>query len=78
MLWSAPISLACCSILLYVVVLDVVGCGGVLIIFRIPLCMSAIFLVCMVLSGLVVLVYGHVRNLAMGGSAAVKMASGVF
>ncbi len=78
MLCSAPISLACCSILLYVVVVDVVGCGGVLIIFRIPLCMSAIFVVCMVFSGLVVRVCGHVCNPPMGGFAAVKMISGVF
>ncbi len=47
MLWSAPISLACCSILLHVVVVDAVGYGGVLVIFCIPLCMSAIFVVCM-------------------------------
>ncbi len=78
MMWSAPSSLACCSILLYVVAKDVGGYGGVLIIFRILSCMSAILVVCMVLSGFVVRVCGHVRNPPMGGSAAVKMISGVF
>ncbi len=79
MLWSAPSSLACCSIMLYIVVIDAGGCGVcVLSLFRIPLCMSAILVVCMVLPGLEVRVCGYVRNPPMGGSVAVKMISGVF
>jgi len=54
--------------LLYVVVVDVWG-FGVLILssLRIPLCMSAILVIRVLLSGLVVLICGHVRKPPMGG-----------
>ena len=69
MLWSAPISLACCSMLLYVVVIEVRGlCGLVLSSLRFPLCMSEILMVWVLLSGLVVLICGHVHRPPMGGS----------
>jgi hypothetical protein len=54
--------------LLYVVVVEVHGFGGlVLSSLRIPLCMSAILVIWVLLSGLVVLICGHVRNPPMGG-----------
>ena len=68
MLWYVPSSLACCSMLLYVVVVEVWGsCGLVLSNLRIPLCMSAILVMWVLLSGLVVLICGHVRNPPIGG-----------
>ena len=46
MVWSGPRSLACCSMLLYAVVVEVRGFGGlVLRSLRNPLGMSAILLV---------------------------------
>ena len=63
--------------LLYVVVIEVRGFGGlVLSTLRIPLCMSAILMIWALLSSLVVLICGHVRNPPMGGSASVKIMSG--
>jgi hypothetical protein len=63
--------------LLYVVVVEDWGFGGlVLNSLRIPLCMSAILVMWLLLSGLVVLICGHVRNPPMGGSASVKIMSG--
>ena len=63
--------------LLYVVVIEVRGFGGlVLSTLRIPLCMSAILMIWALLSSLVVLICGHVRNPPMGGSASVKVMSG--
>ena len=68
MLRLAPRSLARCSMLLYVVVIEVRGFGGlVLSSLGIPLCMSAILVFRVLLSGLVVLICGHVRNRPMGG-----------
>jgi len=76
-LWSAPRSLACCSMLLYVVVVEVRGFGGlVLSSLRILLDMSAISVVWVLLSGLVVLICGHVRRPPMGGCTSVKAMSG--
>jgi hypothetical protein len=62
---------------LYVVVVDVRGIDGlVLRSLRNPLGMSAILVVWVLLSGLLILISGHVRMPPMGGSASVKVASG--
>jgi hypothetical protein len=77
MLRSAPRSLACCSMLLYVVVVEVRGFGGlVLRSLRNPWGMSVILVVWVLLSGLLVLICGHVRRPPMEGSASVKIMSG--
>jgi len=77
MMWPAPSYLARYSMLLYVVVVEVQGFGGlVLNSLRIPLCMSAILVIWVLLSGLVVLICGYVRKPPMGGSASVKVMSG--
>ena len=46
MMWSAPRSLPCCSMVLYVVMVEDRGFGGlVLSSIRIPLCMSTILVI---------------------------------
>ncbi len=74
MMWSAPSSLACCSILLYVVVVEVWDFGG--LVLRNPLCMSAILVMWVFF-----IWFGgfDLRPCAMssfGGSASVKVMSG--
>jgi len=79
MMWSAPRSLACCSMMLCVDVIDVRWFSGlVLKSLRNPLGMSAILVVWMLLSGLLILICGHVRRPPIGGSASVKVMSGRF
>jgi len=69
MAWSAPRSLARCSMLLCAVVIEARGFGGlVLSSLRIPLCMSAILVIKVLVFGLVVLICGHVRKPHMGGA----------